>query len=83
MRCQACKQNPATVHLTMVVDAGSRTVDLCESCAQQKGIAGPAGFALADLLLGLGAGQEMGRSTKAARRRGPTPGQDSPPGPAA
>lgn len=34
-------------------------VDLCEDCAKQKGVNDPAGFSLADLLLGLGASQEM------------------------
>jgi protein arginine kinase activator len=34
-------------------------VDLCEDCAKAKGINDPAGFALADLLLGLGASQEI------------------------
>ena len=34
-------------------------VDLCEDCAKHKGVNDPAGFSLADLLLGLGASQEM------------------------
>ena len=34
-------------------------VDLCEECAKAKGVNDPAGFSLADLLLGLGAAQEM------------------------
>ncbi len=34
-------------------------VDLCEECAKNKGVNDPAGFSLADLLLGLGASQEM------------------------
>ncbi|HEX3717211.1 MAG TPA: UvrB/UvrC motif-containing protein [Verrucomicrobiae bacterium] len=34
-------------------------VDLCEECAKQKGVNDPAGFSLADLLLGLGASQEI------------------------
>jgi protein arginine kinase activator len=34
-------------------------VDLCEECAKAKGVNDPAGFSLADLLLGLGASQEM------------------------
>src|SRR5207248_6370459 len=31
----------------------------CEQCAKDKGVNDPAGFSLADLLLGLGASQEM------------------------
>ena len=37
-------------------------VDLCEECAKHKGVNDPAGFSLADLLLGLGAAQEMEQS---------------------
>ena len=34
-------------------------VDLCEECAKRKGVNDPAGFSLADLLLGIGASQEF------------------------
>ena len=34
-------------------------VDLCEECAKTKGVNDPTGFSLADLLLGLGASQEI------------------------
>jgi protein arginine kinase activator len=37
-------------------------VDLCEECAKHKGVNDPAGFSLADLLLGLGASQEIEQS---------------------
>ena len=36
-------------------------VNLCEACSKEKGVTDPVGFALADLLLGLGAAQEMER----------------------
>ena len=36
-------------------------VNLCEGCSKDKGVTDPTGFALADLLLGLGAAQEMER----------------------
>jgi protein arginine kinase activator len=54
-----CKQNPAKVHLTQIVGDKIQKVDLCEECAKQKGVNDPAGFSLADLLLGLGASQEI------------------------
>jgi protein arginine kinase activator len=54
-----CKQNPAKVHLTQIVGDKMQKVDLCEDCAKQKGVNDPAGFSLADLLLGLGASQEI------------------------
>jgi protein arginine kinase activator len=59
MLCMFCKQNPSKVHLTQIVGDKMQKVDLCEECAKQKGVNDPAGFSLADLLLGLGASQEI------------------------
>jgi protein arginine kinase activator len=59
MLCDKCKQNVATVHLTQMVDGKTKKVDLCEGCSKASGVDDPTGFSLADLLLGLGAGQEM------------------------
>lgn len=63
MLCDICKQNVATVHLTQMVDGKTKKVDLCESCSKAKGVDDPTGFSLADLLLGLGASQEMEASS--------------------
>jgi protein arginine kinase activator len=49
----------ATVHLTQMVEGKTKKVDLCEACSKDKGVDDPTGFSLADLLLGLGAAQEM------------------------
>jgi protein arginine kinase activator len=38
-------------------------LDLCEDCAKAKGVNDPGGFALADLMLGLGVSQEMEQSS--------------------
>lgn len=46
-------------------------VDLCEECAKHKGVNDPAGFSLADLLLGLGASQEMEQSAGGAELKCP------------
>ncbi len=59
MKCSICKQKDATVHLTQIAGDKMQKVDLCEDCANKKGVNDPAGFSLADLLLGLGAAQEM------------------------
>ena len=59
MQCCVCKEREAKVHLTQIVGEKMQKVDLCEECAKQKGVNDPAGFSLADLLLGLGASQEM------------------------
>lgn len=58
MLCCVCKEKEAKVHLTQIVGDKMQKVDLCEGCAAQKGVNDPAGFSLADLLLGLGATQE-------------------------
>ncbi len=50
LKCDLC-DNPATVHLTQIVNHKVHKVDLCESCAQAKGVTDPSGFSLADLLL--------------------------------
>lgn len=61
MHCDVCKTNQATVFLTQIVDGKMQKVNLCEGCSKEKGVTDPTGFALADLLLGLGAAQEMER----------------------
>lgn len=57
MLCIVCKENPAKVHLTQMIEGKIKKVDLCESCAKEKGVDDPTGFSLADLLLNLGASQ--------------------------
>jgi protein arginine kinase activator len=59
MLCCICKEREATVHLTQIVGDKMQKVDLCEECAKTKGVNDPTGFSLADLLLGLGASQEI------------------------
>lgn len=49
IQCDLCHK-PATVHLTQIVNNQIKKVDLCEDCAQKKGLTDPAGFSLADLL---------------------------------
>ena len=50
LKCDLCSK-PATVHLTQIVNNKIHKVDLCEACAQAKGVTDPNGFSLADLLL--------------------------------
>jgi protein arginine kinase activator len=50
LKCDLCGK-PATVHLTQIVNNKVHKVDLCEACAQAKGVTDPSGFSLADLLL--------------------------------
>jgi protein arginine kinase activator len=61
-----CKEKEATVFLTQIVGDKVQKVDLCEECAKHKGVNDPAGFSLADLLLGLGASQELEQASGGA-----------------
>src|SRR4249920_1961543 len=63
MLCCICKEKEASVHLTQIAGDKMQKVDLCEECAKSKGVNDPAGFSLADLLLGLGASSEMEKSS--------------------
>ncbi len=65
MLCDICKQNVAKVHLTQIIEGQTKKVDLCEQCSKTKGVDDPTGFSLADLLLGLGAAQEMESASRA------------------
>ena len=58
MLCSICKEKPATVFLTDIKGDKMHKVDLCEECAKNKGV-NDSTFALADMLLGLGASQEL------------------------
>lgn len=53
MLCDICNQNPATVHLTEIIDNKMTELHLCEECAQKKGAQMESHFGLADLLAGL------------------------------
>jgi len=59
MLCCICKKSDATVHLTQIAGDKIQKMDICVECAQTKGVNDPTGFSLADLLLGLGASQEI------------------------
>ena len=53
MLCDICNKNPATVHLTEIVDEQMTELHLCEECAKAKSIEMEQHFGLADLLAGL------------------------------
>ena len=65
MICEVCQTENATVHLTQIISGKMQKIDLCEKCAKEKGVADPAGFSLADMLLGLGAADEIKSSSGA------------------
>jgi protein arginine kinase activator len=67
MLCDVCKCNDAAVFLTQIVDGKMQKVNLCEGCSKEKGVQDPTGFALADLLLGIGAAEEIEKGGSSTR----------------
>lgn len=65
MLCDVCGKNPATVHLTEIIDEQMSELHLCEECARQKSIQMEQQFGLSDLLAGL-AGFEKSTQEKEA-----------------
>ena len=59
MLCDVCKTANANVFLTQIVEGKMQKVNMCEACSKEKGVTDPTGFALADLLLGIGAAQPV------------------------
>jgi protein arginine kinase activator len=59
MLCRICKEKEATVHLTQISGEEMQKMDLCEACAKTRGVNDPAGFSMADLLLGLSGAQQI------------------------
>lgn len=53
MLCDVCNKNPATVHLTEIVDDQTSELHLCEECARQKSSQMEQKFGLSDLLAGM------------------------------
>ena len=62
IQCDLCEEK-ATVFLTQIIDGQMQKVNLCESCSKEKGVTDPTGFALADLLVGVGSEQQVGSRT--------------------
>lgn len=50
MKCQKCKDNIATIHLTEIIDGQRSEMHLCQSCAQNEGVAVKSQIPLNELL---------------------------------
>ncbi len=53
MLCDLCGKNPATVHLTEIIDNQMNELHLCEECAREKSAQMEQQFGLSDLLAGM------------------------------
>jgi protein arginine kinase activator len=49
MKCHHC-DNQATVHLTQIINGQMHKMDLCEGCAQEKGVTNPDNLSIGNLL---------------------------------
>jgi len=54
MICDVCQSENATVFLSQMADGKLQKVNLCKLCADDKGVTDPTGFALTDMLEGMG-----------------------------
>ncbi|MEK7484269.1 MAG: UvrB/UvrC motif-containing protein [Planctomycetota bacterium] len=60
MICESCKKSVATVHLTEIINKTKKEIHLCETCAQQKGMALKTSFSISELLGALDPAQKSG-----------------------
>jgi protein arginine kinase activator len=65
MLCDICGKNPATVHLTEILDSQMNELHLCEECARQKSVQMEQQFGLSDLLAGLAEFEKPAKETEA------------------
>jgi protein arginine kinase activator len=56
--CDICKEHPATVHYTEIVNNKLKKLNLCEQCARDKGLGVTAHFGVAEILKGLTEAQQ-------------------------
>ncbi len=54
MKCEACQEREATIHLTQVVDGAVQKLHLCEACAVKSGFDVNSPLSLTDILLAMG-----------------------------
>ena len=64
MLCDVCKKNPATVHLTEIIDDQMNELHLCEDCARHKSAAMEQQFGLSDLLAGMADSDKQGNESE-------------------
>ncbi len=66
MQCDVCKAKEAEVFLTQIVEGKMQKVNLCKACSNDRGVDDPTGFALTELLAGLGTSTETEKPAPAA-----------------
>jgi protein arginine kinase activator len=72
MQCDVCKTKEAEVFLTQIVEGKIQKVNLCKACSKERGVDDPTGFALTELLTGLGTSVETEKTPAAETRAAET-----------
>lgn len=62
LKCSLCDQ-VATVHLTQIINNTIQKIDLCETCAQKKGVTDAESFSLAEMLASAQSGSTFIKKT--------------------
>ncbi len=68
--CDNCKQKPAEVFYSQIAEGKLLKVNLCKACSKEKGVEDPTGFALAELLQGMGENTEVSPATGTGKSSG-------------
>jgi protein arginine kinase activator len=74
MMCDDCGKNPATVHLTEIIDSQMTELHLCEECARKKSQEMEQNFGLSDLLGGMADINKTEKDPEAAKIKCPNCG---------
>tara|TARA_B100000282_G_C31707269_1_gene479316 strand:- start:987 stop:1505 length:519 start_codon:yes stop_codon:yes gene_type:complete len=53
MKCEFCKKENATIHLTQLVNGEMKKLNLCQSCAKEHGIDLNSPISITDVLMGI------------------------------
>ena len=73
MQCDVCHSKEAEVFLTQILEGKIQKVNLCHACSKDRGVEDPTGFALTELLAGLGTSIETEKPAPAGEpARDPT-----------
>ena len=59
IQCDVCQAREAEVFLTQIDKGKVQKVNLCKECSKERGVDDPTGFALTELLAGLGTSVEL------------------------
>ena len=66
MKCERCKKQPATYHLTAIENGSKKEAHLCEECARQAGLGIKFNFSINDVVGGTTVPKSKSKASKVA-----------------